>query len=287
MSPKHHAGGYADFAFVQHVYDHLPAAKARQDINFYVEMAKGCGGGVLELAAGTGRIALPTAREGISITALDISHFMLAAFRDSLIHEKEEVKARVRLVEEDMRQFELAAHYALVTIPFYSFQHLTDTADQLSCLRACHRHLVDDGSLVINVTNPSLPRILSDKSFDEIQAEPEFSLPDGRKVVRKIRDTKKDLVNQIITSEFVYLVTHPSGQQERLCHQLQMRFAFKNEIEHLMARAGFVIVAIYEDFKKTPYGTNHSIKEIGWSAGELVIVAKKQPNLTAEPTVRS
>ena len=280
MNPKHHAGGYADFAFVQHVYDHLPAAKARQDINSYVEMAKDCGGAVLELAAGTGRIALPTARAGVPITALDVSHFMLGAFRDSLNHESEEVKARVRLVEADMRQFELGAHYELVTIPFYSFQHLTDSADQLACLRACHRHLSDSGRLVINVTNPSLPRILSDKSFEEIQGEPEFSLPDGRKVIRKIRDTKKDLVNQVITSEFIYLISHPDGRQERLVHELQMRFAFKNEIEHLLARAGFVIDAMYEDFQKTPYGTARSINEMGWSAGELLVVAKKQTNQT-------
>ena len=275
VSPKHHAGGYADFAFVQHVYDHLPAAKARQDINFYVELARHCGGAVLELAAGTGRIAIPTARAGTPITALDVSPFMLAAFRDSLLHEQDEVKSRVRLVEGDMRQFELGNQYALVTIPFYSFQHLTETSDQLACLRSCHRHLASDGRLVINLTNPSLPRILSDQSFEEIQVEPEFSLPNGRKVVRKIRDTRKDLVNQVITTEFIYLVTHPDGRQERLVHELQMRFALKNEVEHLLARGGFEIDAIYEDFQKTPFGTNHSIKEMGWSAGELVIVAKK------------
>ena len=277
MTSKHHAGGYADFAFSQDVYDHLPAPKGRQDIPYFVELAKASGGPVLELAAGTGRIALPTARAGITITGLDLSRFMLAAFRQSLARESAEVQARVQLIEADMRQFDLGTRFPLVTIPFYSFQHLTEAADQLACLQSCHRHLADDGRLVINLTNPSLPRILSDKSFAEIQAEPEFTLPDGRKVVRKIRDTKKDLVNQVITSEFIYFVTHPDGRRERLVHVLPMRYAFPNEMTHLLARAGFAIDATYEDFQKTPYGTKHSITEAGWSAGELVIVAKKAP----------
>lgn len=279
MNPTHHAGGYADFAFVQHVYDHLPAAKARRDIDFFVELARSCGAAVLELAAGTGRIAIPTARAGLPVTALDLSPFMLAAFRDSLGREPAGVQACIKLVEADMRQFELGARYALVTIPFYSFQHLTDAADQLACLRACHRHLADDGCLVLNLTNPSLSRLFSDNSFEEVQVEPEFSLPDGRKVIRKIRDTKKDLINQVLTSEFIYFVTHPDGRQERLVHELQMRYAFRNEMEHLLARAGFAVDAMYEDFQKTPYGTKHSIKEMGWSAGEMVIVAKKDTNL--------
>ncbi len=117
MSQKHHAGGYADFAFSQDVYDHLPAPKGRQDIPFFVEMAKASGGPVLELAVGTGRIAIPTARAGISITGLDLSAFMLAAFRQSLAREPAEVQARVQLVEDDMRQFDLGTRFPLVTIP--------------------------------------------------------------------------------------------------------------------------------------------------------------------------
>lgn len=274
-SSPHHAGGYADFAFVQYVYDHLPAAKARQDVSFHVEIARETGGEVLELAAGSGRIAIPTARAGIAITALDLSTYMLATLRESLAREPDEVRKRIKMVEADMRQFDLGAHYRLITIPFYSFQHLTEADDQLACLRTCHRHLADDGRLIINVTNPSLPRILSDKSFEEVQPEPEFKLPDGRSVIRKIRDVKKDLVNQVITSEFIYHVTNPDGTQERLVHELPMRFIFRNEMEHLLARAGLGVEAVYEDFKKTPFGTHHSIKETDWSAGEMVVVATK------------
>jgi SAM-dependent methyltransferase len=83
-SPHHHAGGYADFPFVQYVYDHLPAAKHRRDVDFHVEIAKQIGGEVLELAAGSGRIAIPTARAGVPITALDLSTYMLAALQESL-----------------------------------------------------------------------------------------------------------------------------------------------------------------------------------------------------------
>jgi len=276
---RHHAGGYADFAFVQHVYDHLPYLKAREDIEFFVQLAREANGEVLELASGTGRILLPTARAGVKITGIDLSTHMLAACRDRLTQESSETRGNVTLVEGDMRSFRLPGCFGLITIPFYSFQHLTETDDQIACLEACHAHLEKGGRLVINNTNPSLPRILSEKSFEAIQAEPEFVIADGRKVTRRVRDVDKDLVNQVITSEFIYSVSNGSGSPHHLTHELKMRYAFKNELEHLLGRAGFSIDCIYEDFLKTPYGTNHSVAEPGWSAGELIVAAHKK----AEP----
>ena len=272
---RHHAGGYADFSFVQQVYDYLPYLNARKDIEFFVELAREAGGPVLELGSGTGRILLPTARAGVQISGLDLSPHMLAACREALAHEASEVAARVKLIEGDMRSFNLPERFQLINIPFYSFQHLTEAVDQIACLEACHLHLEARGRLVINNTNPSLPRILSEKSFEEIQTEPEFTIGDGRKVIRRVRDTHKDLVNQVITSEFIYSVSDSSDTPQQLVHELKMRYAFTNELEHLLARTGFAIEAVYEDFAKTPYGTKHSIKEVGWSAGELIIVARK------------
>ncbi len=272
---RHHGGGYADFSFVQQVYDHLPYLRTRKDIEFFVELAREAEGSVLELAAGTGRILLPTARAGVRVTGLDLSIHMLAACRRALAQEPAEVRDRVRLIEGDMRSFRIPERFRLITIPFYSFQHLTEAADQIACLESCYAHLEAGGRLVVNNANPSLPRILSKAPSEEIQAEPEFAIGDGRKVVRRIRDTHKDVVNQVITSEFIYSVTDSSSAGERLVQQLQMRYVFKDEWEDMLARTGFTLEAVYEDFAKTPHGTRHSIMENGWSAGELILVARK------------
>ena len=100
---------------------------------FLWNAAREAGGEVLELGCGTGRVLIPTARSGVEITGLDLSPDMLKVCRKKLEAEPEEVRARVRLVEADMRQFELSRTFRLVTLPFRPFQHLTTVEAQLAC----------------------------------------------------------------------------------------------------------------------------------------------------------
>ncbi len=55
--------------------------RRQHDIPWYVELARHVGGRVLELGAGTGRTALPVARAGIAIDALDVAEEMRAQLR--------------------------------------------------------------------------------------------------------------------------------------------------------------------------------------------------------------
>jgi len=52
-----------------------------EDIPFYVEEARRAGSPVLELACGTGRVAIPVAQAGIELVGLDSSPAMLEQFR--------------------------------------------------------------------------------------------------------------------------------------------------------------------------------------------------------------
>ena len=55
-----------------------------------------------------------------------------------------------------MRKFKPLQKFSLVTIPFRPFQHLVEIDEQLACLTNIHRHLADEGRLVLDVFNPSL-----------------------------------------------------------------------------------------------------------------------------------
>ena len=127
------------------------------DVDFFVELAREAaseGHPVLELACGTGRVAIPIAREGISVVGLDVSSAMLAR-----AHEKSAGLESIRFVEANMSEFSLGESFGLVIIPARSFQHLLTVADQLSCLRCILDHLTLGGRLVINIFNPSIPMI--------------------------------------------------------------------------------------------------------------------------------
>ena len=60
-------------------------------------------------------------------------------------------------------------------------------------------------------------------------------------------------------------VTHPDGREERLVHAFRLRYLFRFEVEHLLARAGFAIEHLYAGFDRSAYGSTYP--------GELVFVA--------------
>ncbi len=273
------AGGYDEYAFVAGLYDYIVPYNERQDVAFFVEAAEESGGPILEVGCGTGRVLIPTARAGIEIVGLDLSTHMLKICRDRLHQESEEVRSRARLVEADMRDFALPETFRLVTTPFRPFQHLTTADDQLQCLRSIHRHLVNGGRLILDVFNPSLESLTNDNTGQELGDEPEFTTPDGRTVIRRHKIAARDLPNQINHVELIYYVTHPDGKEERLVHAFAMRYLFRFEIEHLLARCGFETEHIYSDFDKRPLGSKYP--------GELIFVAKKVQDSTWSESTRS
>ncbi len=258
---------YHEYGFVAEYYDHVIPYREREDLDFYVEMAKEAGGPVLELGCGTGRVLIPTARAGVEITGVDVSREMLAVCEQRLAQEPDAVRSRVRLQQADMRAFELGRTFRLATIPFRPFQHLQSVLDQLDCLACLRRHLEPGGRLVFDLFNPSMHALTRDNLGEEIGDEPKFVMPDGRKVVRTHRIVARDYFQQVTQVELIYNVTHPDGREERLVQAFPMRYLFRYEAEHLLARAGFTVEQLYAGFDKSPFGSK--------DPGELIFVARK------------
>lgn len=261
------AGGYEEYEFVADLYDHVGPYRSRPDVAFFVDAASKTDGPVLEVGCGTGRVLIPTARAGVDVVGLDLSPRMLTVCRRRLRDEPEAVQSRVRLVEADMRRFDLGQIFTLVTIPFRPFQHLLTVEDQLACLESIHRHLGDGGALILDIFNPSLDFLVNRAVGEEFDEEPEFTMPDGRRVVRRHKTIAHDRFSQISNFELIYYVTHPDGREERLAHPFQFRHLFRFEAEHLLARAGFVVEHLYAGYDKSEYGSHYP--------GELLFVARK------------
>ena len=261
------AGGYEEYAFIADLYDYVVPYRERPDVDFYVQAALTSGGPVLEVGCGTGRVLIPTAQAGLEIVGLDLSEHMLAVCRERLAREPQAVQARVKLVQIDMRTFDLGRTFPLVTIPFRPFQHLLTVDDQLACLAAIHRHLEPGGRMVFDLFNPSIDALARADLGEERGEEPEFTAPDGRRVIRRHRFAARDRFNQINQTELIYHVTHPDGRRERLVHAFPMRYLFRFEAEHLLARAGFTVEHLYGGFDRRAYGSTYP--------GELIFVARK------------
>jgi SAM-dependent methyltransferase len=257
-----------EYAVIADLYDHITLYTDRPDIAFYVDAAREAGGPVLEVGCGTGRVLIPTARAAVDITGLDLSPRMLEICRQRVAAEPEDVRSRIALQQADMRQFSFSRTFRLATIPFRPFQHLTTVEDQLACLTSIRRHLVDDGLLILDLFNPWLEALVNRPPGEELDEEPVFFTPDGRRIVRRHKLVSEDRFQQVNHFELVYYVTHPDGREERLVHAFAMRYLFRFEAEHLLARAGFVVEHLYSGFDKGAYGSRYP--------GELIFVARRR-----------
>ncbi len=123
-----------------------------EDIEFYVEEALASGGPVVELACGTGRIAVPTAAAGVRVIGVDASAGMLEVARDYA--RERGVTDLLELRPGDMREPPVEETVPLVTIPFRSLLHMTTEADRLRALCAARELLLPGGRLVFDVFAP-------------------------------------------------------------------------------------------------------------------------------------
>jgi SAM-dependent methyltransferase len=137
---------------IAHIYDPW-SRSVTEDIDFYVAEGLRSGGPVVELAVGTGRIAVPLAAAGVQVIGVDQSAEMLSVARD--FAEREGVADRVDLRVGDLREPPVAERVPLVICPFRSLLHMRAETDKLAALRAARSLLVPEGRLVFDVFAPS------------------------------------------------------------------------------------------------------------------------------------
>ena len=264
------SGGYVEHDFVSEYYDYI--LPYEEDVGYYVDLAGRCGGEVLELAAGTGRTVIPLAREGITVTGMDLSPQMLRLAGKKIEGEAAETRSRITLVRGDMRDFNLDRTYPLVTIPYSSFTYLTEIEDQLACLSSVNRHLDPGGIFYMTVFNESVDALADRTVFEEFDITQEFTMDDGRRVRRTFRYVERDYTRQVEVKDSIFHVVYPDGRRERLVHRFSMRYFFSFELIHLLARAGLEVTGLFSDYRGTPHDA--TIKD-----GMIVVEAQK----TEEP----
>ena len=124
-----------------------------EDVGFYVKHALAAGGPVVELAVGTGRIAVPIAQAGIRVIGVDSSPGMLAVARSTA--EEAGVSELVDLRLGDLREPPVSERVPLVICPFRSLLHMETEAEKLRAVRAARNLLAADGRFVFDVFAPS------------------------------------------------------------------------------------------------------------------------------------
>ena len=210
---------------------------------FYAEEARRAGGAVLELACGTGQILLPIAQAGARCVGIDLSPEMLGAAAERL----RKASASAKLVQGDIRSFDLGESFALIFIARNSLLHLHTTDDLLACLRSVRRHLGPDGVFVLDVFNPDV-RLLARPAGNRV-AVMEVEHPDyGRVSVEA--EGEYDAATQVKRETWYFSAP---GHPDFWTAPLAVRSIFPQELPLLLDAGGLRLETRFGGLAREPF----------------------------------
>lgn len=221
------------------------------DIPFFLNKAREYGDPVLELACGTGRVTIPTAKEGFSITGLDILDSML---KEAKKKSKEE-NLDIEWIEGDMTDFELNRKFNLITIPAVAFNWILEDNDIRKCLECVKKHLTSKGRFILTTFNPDLEILTRDPTKTFPNAE--YPDPDGNGLITVRESNFYDKTTQINTVKYHYFI---AGKE--IINELKLRIIFPKELDALLKYNGFTIEAKYGEYDETPFNSDSKLQII-------------------------
>jgi SAM-dependent methyltransferase len=229
---------YADPAYYTKTY-----GPRRDDVEYYVSLARRSGGPVLEYGIGNGRIALPIARAGVKVAGVDLSRPMLSSLAARLRRAPQSVRRRVTFVHGDMRSIVLQQRFPLVLATFNTLLHLYEVADVVAFLARVREHLTPDGTFVFDFSVPS-PADLTRTPQTSYPA-PRLRHPATGKLVEYAERFEYDPLRQIllVRMDFVPLDGSPSWTVP-----LTHRQFFPQELRALLLHNGFDVIRWEADF---------------------------------------
>jgi SAM-dependent methyltransferase len=140
-------------SFGYEVSKRYDATETRGDEEETVAFLAGLAGSAdaLELAIGTGRIALPLTRAGVRVDGIELSRDMVDRLREKPGGDG------VNVVIGDMSSVDTGSRYGLVYLVYNTIGNLLSQEDQVRCFQNAARHLTDDGVFVLECRVPTAP----------------------------------------------------------------------------------------------------------------------------------
>ena len=135
------------------VWHDVECGRYDADLTLWSELAREAGGPVLDVGAGTGRVALRLAAEGLDVTALDVDGELL----DVLEARARAAGVEVETVRSDAAAFVLPKRFALIAVPMQTLQLLPDEAARDGFFASARRALVPGGLVAVAIADELEP----------------------------------------------------------------------------------------------------------------------------------
>ena len=220
---------------VAQAYDATYAAQAEAAVldpmvDLLAELSQG--GRALELAVGTGRVALPLSRRGIEVHGVDLSPHMIERLRAKPGSEA------VPTTVADMATVRLEARFRLVYLVANTLMNVTTQDEQVAVFETAAAHLEPGGCFVLELVVPQL------RSVPPGVRARVFTLEPGHVGV----ETFDDVAAQIAWSH------HWTSVDGRLVHHsAPYRYVWPSELDLMARLAGLRLERRWADWGREPF----------------------------------
>ncbi len=224
------------------------------DLDLYTALLTRRPGPVLELAAGSGRLAVPLALAGHEVVALDNDPAMLArATARWRARRGRRPIDRLRTVEADLTTVRLDRRFGLVVIGLNSLLLMADDHARAAAFDTIAAHLAPGGIGVVDVALPDAHDLSAYDGrllVDWVRQDPET----GEQVV-KLSSARHDAATATLELTQIFDVTSAhGGPVRRRLRRDRLRLVGAGELRLLAAAAGLLVEDIVEDYRMTPLG---------------------------------
>ncbi len=223
------------------------------DLDLYLALAARTGGPVLELAAGTGRLAVPLALAGYVVTAVDLDPAMLDRARASAVREGVGPE-HLSFVEADLLELRLpdAGRYGLAFVALNSLMLLASREAQRGALATLARHLASGGVAVVDVWLPDADDLAR---FDgRIILEWPRTDPETGRLVTKAGSATHDAATGTVSLTTIFEEGEQGTTPRRWVRSDRLRLVSADELRAFAEEAGLIVELVAGGYGMEPLG---------------------------------
>jgi SAM-dependent methyltransferase len=252
----HEAGSETTADALARLYD-LDLSDDPGDLGLYGALAARTGGPIVELAVGSGRIAVPLAALGHDVVGIDRDPAMLVRARTRAEREGPATAARLELIEADILD-PLDAHlqrhrgFRLAILALNSILLLAGHDEQRRAIRAMAGLLAPGGLAVIDAWQPDVRELAQFDgrlSLEWLRRDPES----GRDVA-KLMAAWYDGTARVVTLTTFFDEAAPGESPRRWTRSDALRLVGRDELRSHVEAAGLEIEQLADDYELTPLG---------------------------------
>lgn len=237
------------------------------DVELYLALAARVGDPVLEIAAGSGRVAVRLAAAGFDVTAVDVDPAMLARAGAAARRAGPGVEARLHFVEADLLNLELprGRTFRLAILALNSMLLMDTIKKQKGALKTMARYLVPGGLAVVDVWLPSGSELAGYDgrvSLEYVRTDPET----GNEVVKMAAAQHEPATGHVELSA-IYHETDKTGVTRTWTRVDRLRLLNAGDLTFLAESAGFDVETV---------ASNYDLDQLGPHDERAILIARRR-----------